>query len=120
MPALIRGILDGDGSIFLKLSGKKPIYSISFCGSNTLMSKLADFISKTVGLHTKPKVYTYKTRQLSEIKIQGLKDIYKLGMWIYGKNPTIFLKRKYQKFQEIIDYYTKHENPEVTVQISKG
>lgn len=79
---------------FLKLNRKKPIHSISFCGSNTLMIELADFIYRTVGLHTKPKVYTYKTRQLSEIKVQGLKDIYKLGMWIYGKNPTIFILKK--------------------------
>ena len=72
MPDLIRGVFDGDGSIQVKMNkDNRFLHGFSFCGTHQLMQNISDYIFKTLELITKPKVYNYKDRQLSEIKIQN-------------------------------------------------
>ena len=104
MSHLIRGIIDGDGSIFALKHNNKFLHSISCCGTHTLMQNMSDAISETLNISTKPKVYDYKNRILSEFKIYNFGDTLKLGNWIY-KNATIYLKRKREMFEQIKKYH---------------
>jgi hypothetical protein len=105
MPHLIRGILDGDGCINSHLiKSGRFLHSISFCGSKQLMNDISDFLFENLKLKTKPKVYTYKDRNLSEISIRNINDMFIVGKYLYS-NATIFLKRKYNKFNNFIEHY---------------
>ena len=106
MPHLIRGILDGDGSIRAIQTDKNNrfAHNISFCGTHQLMEDISNYCKK-LDLTIIPKVYDYADKQLSEIKIQNVQDIYTFGEWIY-KDATIYLKRK----KEIYDCFKEHYN----------
>jgi len=118
MPHLIRGIFDGDGSIQAKLnpSTNKYLHAFSFCGSHQLMEDIANYCYTTLKLSQLPKVYDYKDRTLSEIKIQNIADMIIFGEWIYNK-ATIYLSRKYNTYLQFKEHYknfNKQDNPELT------
>lgn len=106
MPHLVRGIFDGDGSIIAKINDKtnRFIHAISFCGSFDLMTDISNYCDEILKLNQKPNVYSYKDRQLSEIKLQNIKDIYKIGEWMY-KDCTIYLKRKKDIYLDFKNHY---------------
>lgn len=106
MKHLIRGIFDGDGSIFIKQTTirNKFLHSISFCGTHHLMQDISNFIFDTLHLNQQPTVYDYKSKTLSEIKIMSINDIYLFGEWIY-KDSSIYLKRKYDKYVHFKEHY---------------
>lgn len=105
MSWLIRGILDGDGSIGFGLTSQNRWYhAISFCGSKELMTDIRDYLSYTLNL-TYVAVYSYSDRHLSEIKYQSLKDIQILGNWIYQYPMQICMYRKYIKFLELKSHF---------------
>ena len=70
MNHLIRGILDGDGSIRAEQTqiNNRFAHYIGFCGSEQLMKDISDYCIK-LNLNTIPKVYTYSDKNLSDIKI---------------------------------------------------
>ena len=105
MPHLIRGIFDGDGSILAKINSKdnRYLHSFSFCGTHQLMTDISQYCFTILNLKQIPKVYDYKDRELSEIKIQNLEDMLKFGNWIY-ENASIYLVRKKKKFDEFLLY----------------
>ncbi len=107
MRHVIRGILDGDGSIQAKQNpnNTKFLHSISFCGTHKLMEDISFYIDKELKLNFKPNVYDYKDRSLSDLKIQNKEDMYKFGEWIY-KDAKIYLVRK----KEIYDNFKNHYN----------
>ena len=105
MSHVIRGILDGDGHIAAHQNGTRFLHSISFCGSHKLMEDLSNYCSQHLKLKVVPQVYDYKDRQLSEIKIQNIDDIYIFGEWIY-KDATVYLTRK----KDIYDTFKTHYN----------
>lgn len=114
MASLIRGIFDGDGSILVKENGDRFLHSISFCGSRRLMEELSNYLFDNLFLKQKPTVYHYKDKELSEIKIQNIQDIYCFGKWIY-RDAKIFMKRKEEKFQKFCNHYKlKYGNTELT------
>ena len=76
---VLRGIFDGDGSI-------------------------SNYLYKNLAFKQKPTVYDYKNKQLSELKIQNIDDIYLFGIYIY-KGATIFLDRKYKIFLDFKQHY---------------
>ena len=102
MPHLLRGILDGDGSIKAKQTNTRGRYAhaISYCGTHRLMCEISDWcISNGI---KNPIVYDYKNRCLSELKLQSVESMYKFGEMIYGE-ATIYMKRKkdaYDKFKQ--------------------
>lgn len=98
---IVRGIFDGDGSFQYITGRKKEIHSFSFCGTHKLMEDLSNKICECINLNTKPSVYDYKNRNLSEIKIQSKFDVKSFGEWIY-EDSTIFLTRKKDKFDLFI------------------
>lgn len=105
MNHLIRGILDGDGSIRAKQTTIQNRFThyIGFCGTHKLMEDISNYCNK---LHLKviPKVYDYADKELSDIKIQSKQDMYTFGEWLYN-NATIYLKRKKAKYDYFKDHY---------------
>ena len=106
---VLRGIFDGDGSILAKPSPNKDghnrfLHSISFCGTHKLMEDISNYLSENLAFKQKPTVYDYKDRQLSELKIQNIDDIYLFGTYMY-KEATIFLDRKYKIFLDFKQHY---------------
>ena len=106
---LLRGIFDGDGSILAKSSPNNDghnrfLHSISFCGTHRLMEDISNYLVQYLDLKQKPTVYDYKDRELSELKIQNIDDIYLFGTYMY-KGATIFLDRKYQIFLDFKEHY---------------
>lgn len=106
---VLRGIFDGDGSILAKPSPNNDehnrfLHSVSFCGTHKLMEDISNYLYKNLAFKQKPIVYDYKDRQLSELKIQNIDDIYLFGIYIY-KGATIFLDRKYKIFLDFKQHY---------------
>lgn len=110
MNHLIRGIFDGDGSIIARPNpndidkNNRYLHSISFCGTHQLMEDISKFCEKVLFLKIIPKVYDYKDRQLSEIKIQNIEDIKTFGDWLY-KDATIYLTRKRDIYNDFLIHY---------------
>ena len=117
MSDLIRGILDGDGSIRCKQGGKENrnrfFHYIGFCGTHKLMQDISDYLSDKLNLNVRPKVYDYKDRNLSEIHISNIADICKVGDFLY-KDAELYLIRKYNKFINIKNHYNIQDNTELT------
>ena len=118
IPHLIRGILDGDGSVQFRENkrGGGYLHNISFCGSHQLMEDLSNIIFDSLNLFTRPRVYDYKDRYLSEIKIQRADDIRGFGNWI-DSGANIYMIRKKEKFDMFLNFYG---NTEVSSGIAKG
>lgn len=111
MSHLIRGILDGDGSVTSTITSRnKHKHAFSFCGTHRLMEDIGLYISNAIGI-SHPKTYDYSDRHLSEIKWQSISDCETLGDWLY-KDATIYLQDKKDKFYDFLKYY-KHGNTEV-------
>ena len=102
---LIRGIFDGDGSIQAKENpnSNKFLHSISFCGTHRLMEDISKVCEK-LKLQQIPTIYDYKDKNLSDIKIQNINDIYLFGEWMY-KDATIYLTRKKEIYEKFKDHY---------------
>ena len=121
MPHLIRGILDGDGSIGAHLiKSGRFLHYISFCGTERLMCEMSDFLYKTLNLNTKPKIYTYKDKQLSEFSIRKIEDMKKVGDYLYN-DANIFFIRKKNTYDFFLQHYNlKYGNTEVSSEITQG
>lgn len=106
IPHLIRGIIDGDGSIQTRQTNIRNRFkhSISCCGTHKLMSQMTDVISSICMLEHKPKVYDYKSKQLSEFSVCKIPDMKKFGDWMYT-NATVFLIRKYKHYLDFLTHY---------------
>lgn len=106
MKHLIRGILDGDGSIQAHVNpndASRFLHSISFCGTHKLMEDISNYIFDELSLKQKPSIYDYKDKALSDIKIQNKDDMYQFGEWLY-QDAMIYLIRK----KEIYDRFKGH------------
>ena len=117
MSHLIRGILDGDGSILAKLSSKQDghnryLHSISFCGSHQLMEDIANYLYNHLNLKQYIQVYDYQDKNLSDIHIQNYEDMEKVGDWLY-KNATIYLIRKNNIYNSFKKHYNQIKNKEI-------
>lgn len=117
MSHLIRGILDGDGSILAKPSPKQDghnryLHSISFCGSHQLMEDIAKYLYNNLQLKQPIQVYDYQDKNLSDIHIQNYEDMEKVGDWLY-KDATIYLVRKNNIYNSFKEHYNQIKNKEI-------
>ena len=96
----IRGLFDGDGSVYMK--GKyKNLLCITFVGGKILLEQVAEYLKITLNLKASLKIRARKTNCF-DFNLNIQEDIHKFKDYIY-KNATIFLKRKHAKFyNEII------------------
>lgn len=114
-PHLIRGILDGDGSVsfYARPNKKSHTKAIRFCqGNEKFLVDIVNFLDTHIGI--KP-VNTYKEKEsLWSIAYRSNKSLYQLYHYLYD-NATIYLKRKKilcDKIINEIDYY--HGDTEIT------
>lgn len=105
MGDLIRGIIDGDGSIQAKQTNIRNRFkhSVGICGTKLLMNQIKEYLVNTIGV-TNVSVYTYKSRRLSMVTWSSIEDMFKLYEYLY-KDSEIFLLRKNIKFRCILEHY---------------
>ena len=93
MPHLIRGLFDGDGWV------SHRGHNIGFCGNERLVTELRDY------LVNKLDVFNVKVLQtephLWMIQWASIKDIVKIGEFIYKDKKDCYLQRKYDNLNQI-------------------
>jgi len=95
---LIRGFLDGDGSIYLS---KSYYHKISFCGySKEFLESIDEYICKNTRIS---KGYFLQKRNTWSLSYSGKQRIIKIINWIYYSDMKIFMQRKYDKAVKIIN-----------------
>ena len=93
MPHLLRGLFDGDGWI------SEKSHQIGFCGNETLVTQVHDFLVKTLDVYN---VKILKTQpHLWQITWASEKDIIKIGKYLYQDKQDCFLQRKFMNFEKI-------------------
>ena len=89
---LLRGIIDGDGTIGLYKYGNKNLPAIKFLGSQCLMGQISWFLTHHVGLgYVKPS--GKEKQSLSTITYNRINEVKKLYEYLYN-NDCKSLKRK--------------------------
>lgn len=102
MHHFVRGLFDGDGSVFYRDKVKKHIIRFSFTGNVNIINFLQDVLEKYCGIE-KNKVYRrYKDREDSSVQFSHCNTyepeiFYK---WLY-KDATIYMERKFNIFKGI-------------------
>ena len=100
MPHLIRGMIDGDGWISYKS------HQLGFCGTEQCVAQIRDYLSEKLNVY---KVKILQTGpHLWQITWASIKDIEKIGKFLYENKKDCYLKRKLENFNKII-----HVNTEV-------
>lgn len=89
----IRGVFDGDGTIWFHKSGN-PYMSI--CGTKKFCEWCLNEIRKGAGI---TGGYVARHRSIARLIIGGRYQIHKVFKWLY-KNATRYLERKKQVFEE--------------------
>ena len=100
MPHLIRGMIDGDGWI------SAAAHQIGFCGNEKTVTQLKDYLVETLNIYNVKVIHPSKN--LWQVSWASIKDIAKIGNYIYRDKNDCYLKRKYNNFLQII-----HDNTEV-------
>lgn len=99
----IRGVFDGDGSVGITdrlIKGKEyKEQFIQFVGSNDFI----DGLSKQLSFLNTFNVSSINNGNNKQITIKSKLDFIKMYEFLY-KDATIYLHRKYNKFQEILKY----------------
>ena len=102
---MIRGILDGDGSVQARIDKTtgKFIHSVGFSGTERLMTDIRDNMVEKLDVNEN-SVYNYKDKQLSMITWGAKDDIQSIYHNLYD-DSNIHLSRKKEKFEEILEHY---------------
>lgn len=90
MRHLIRGILEGDGSVFYY--DKTDSIHIIFNGSEIIINQLRDFLSSRLKI-SKPKIVSHSCHRVCWTK---RKEVNKILCYLYFKCGNLFLERKYE------------------------
>jgi orotate phosphoribosyltransferase-like protein len=97
----IRGIFEGDGTIYCGLPHKKPSYTISISGTKELMVFISEFISKKLCI---PLRKLQKDKKTYKISWHGNNLVYKVGRVLYENSKDSYrMRRKYNKFLDLIN-----------------
>lgn len=100
MPHLIRGMIDGDGWI------SAASHHIGFCGNEKTVTQLKNYLVETLNVYNVKVIHP--SENLWQVSWASIKDIIKIGNYIYQDKNDCYLKRKYNNFLQII-----HDNTEV-------
>lgn len=99
LPDFIRGFFDGDGSVWFVKGG--PRINCEFCsGSKDFLITLWDLLKQYAEIQG-GSLHLANT-SCYEL-VFGMNDSIKIGKFIYNNNPTLFLKRKRDKFEKILE-----------------
>jgi len=94
----IRGYFDGDGCI--SVNKEKHTYSINFVGTKEFLLKIQQILNKEIGL-TMTKLNQKSGQQAFQIQWGGKNNANKFYKYLYS-DATIWLDRKYEKFQTFV------------------
>lgn len=97
---LLRGILDGDGTIYTHSNGKD--ICIRFIGSHYLVAQIALYLNLEIGLEIRfPSISECKS--ISFIDYSKQEQVIKLGKYLYrDKEQAYFLERKHALIKNLI------------------
>ena len=98
----IRGLFDGDGSVYSLNHGKQ--IGITIC--TTISKYIIEDVTKCIKENLDINVKYHKSRNVTDINIYKTLDVNKFYDWIYN-DATIYLKRKYNKFAALGQGYEK-------------
>lgn len=104
MPHLIRGMIDGDGSITISHIEGKPHLVVYFCGNEKCVTQVRNYLVKQLNIYNVKVVKV--NDNLSQISWASKNDIEKIKKYLY-ENANFYLYRKFNKFKEL------NENTEV-------
>lgn len=107
MPHLIRGMIDGDGSLTITHTHNKPHLVIYFCGNQQCVTQLRDYLVNILDLYNVKVVQA--SENLWQISWASKKDCLKICDYLY-KDANYFLTRKKEKYLYALNDY---ENTEV-------
>ncbi len=102
----IRGYLDGDGSIIVRLGEDGNLISgtIGFTGTKEFLTGLKDFLNKSQLAFDK----RYKDREdnIYSLNIGGEMQVIEMCYRLYG-HATTYMERKYKKYRLLVNEYFK-------------
>lgn len=90
----IRGLIDGDGWI------SEKAHQLGFCGNEYAVTYVHDLFVDQLGVYNTKILHTGK--HLWQVTWASRKDIKKIGEYMYEDKGDCYLKRKYEKYQGII------------------
>ncbi len=98
MGSLLRGIMDGDGSIYEHSQTKKP--TIRFLGSHWLVAQISMYLALTL----KTTYSTPKLKQnISLVEWYLPSEVKKIANFLYSDRDLPILERKYEIIKRLID-----------------
>lgn len=117
VPHFIRGYFDGDGCLTCGMKrhhrgrpGKYCEYAVKILGTQSLLDFIKNFIEK----HDVAKINRYYRRKEGQtvlsLELKGNKQIKKFLDLIY-KNATIYLDRKYERYQKLCNLLHSRVTP---------
>lgn len=93
----IRGYFDGDGSIIVS-KRKYNNYTVTITSTLIMCEKIRDIIYNDTGIYGK----IYKHKNIYRYTVRGARQVEKISNFLY-KDSTIFLQRKFDKFNLVIN-----------------
>ncbi len=101
----IRGYFDGDGCLCRRT--KKPIFTFGIVSkSKLIIEQISAFFKKKYEIHI--SIYYNKSKNIYKLGVCGNQKAYKIMSLIYT-NATIYLNRKYNKYLELIQIMSSHQ-----------
>lgn len=100
MPHLIRGIFDGDGTVYLKDGVNRPYLRFGFYGTPVMVQQIKDYLIEKINI-TDCKII--HKDGVSFVTFGKPKDIINFYSLIY-ENANYYLKRKYEKFNYFLPF----------------
>lgn len=101
MSHFIRGYFDGDGSVYCHQDSGAG--GVSFTGTENMLRGILNELKSVVPTAT--KIYKYKNKDIYDLKVGGFNCFKRCYEFLYN-NATIYLERKKNKFEEILNKYT--------------
>ncbi|MFA6074156.1 MAG: LAGLIDADG family homing endonuclease [Candidatus Woesearchaeota archaeon] len=94
LPHFLRGLLDGDGCICVRKSGR---VTVDYTGNTFVIHSIQDILNVK---NIKSKIFYSQRKDSWSIQINNRKEAAKFLDWIY-LDSTIYLERKYNKYLEL-------------------
>ena len=106
----LRGMIDADGSIRLRKDpiSRKGLYGdIALCNRESTLLLVKEYLN-SIGFN---RVGVYPASSSFGLLITAKDEILRFLDYLY-KDATVYLERKYQKYQEILEFYREEEEEE--------
>lgn len=96
----IRGVFDGDGTVFRFVQGKKLRWHAGFLGTESLLSGINAIISAKCGIKANLNLPYKDCKNIRKLYFSGDAKVLRFLDYLY-EDSTIYLDRKYARYQEL-------------------